>query len=428
MVLNLVALWKQEARNPGAHRAPTAPRPTSGESWRRFSRGRQSAPPAGGGRARHRRLQHAGHPARALWRPDPAASPSAQTTALTALLAAGGARRLRARRAHARPRRRSLPLAAFGALVGIVAFTAVIFAAPLGIAARCSRSASTLIGFGGGLFAHGTLTAAMAHGARRRRSAWRWAPGAPCRPPPPAAPSPSAACIRDVVAGLATHGALGAALTGPSPATASSTTSRSCCCSPPWSRSARSCAPRATARRPIVVAASASPSCPASPASRRSAMPSGAITGYIDVAQVVALRVLGLLRRADLSTSGARTSGKATRSMSDRSDARRGPGLPARCPSPRPSCCRMAARCYGAARTPRSRDRSRAKPIARLARRAAASRPAIRCSTASARPPMPMRADMPDLTFDAACRDRAAARRGRRLQSRTRIPTRAAWR
>ncbi len=87
--------------------------------------------------------------------------PVGATTALTAMLAVGGglglllaARRLtRGADAHR--------VAGMGALVGVVAFACVIFAAPadsqplfgLGVA---------LIGFGGGMFAHGTLTASMA--------------------------------------------------------------------------------------------------------------------------------------------------------------------------------------------------------------------------------------------------------------------------
>ena len=51
-------------------------------------------------------------------------------------------------------------LAAFGSLIGIVAFVLVIFAAPLE-SAGVFRVGTALIGFGGGLFAVGTLTAAM---------------------------------------------------------------------------------------------------------------------------------------------------------------------------------------------------------------------------------------------------------------------------
>jgi BCD family chlorophyll transporter-like MFS transporter len=84
----------------------------------------------------------------------------AATTQLTALLAFGAlvafglAARALARGGDA------CRIAAYGALVGLVAFPAVLFAAPVG-SALLFRIGATLIGFGGGLFAVGTLTAAM---------------------------------------------------------------------------------------------------------------------------------------------------------------------------------------------------------------------------------------------------------------------------
>ena len=51
-------------------------------------------------------------------------------------------------------------LAAWGLVVGLGGFAAVIFAAPLQ-APNLFRAGATLIGLGGGLFAVGTLTAAM---------------------------------------------------------------------------------------------------------------------------------------------------------------------------------------------------------------------------------------------------------------------------
>ena len=69
--------------------------------------------------------------------------------------------RLRARRALARPGRRSRTASpAFGALAGVLAFSAVIFAEPLQ-SPLLFRVGAALIGFGGGLFSVGTLTAAM---------------------------------------------------------------------------------------------------------------------------------------------------------------------------------------------------------------------------------------------------------------------------
>jgi BCD family chlorophyll transporter-like MFS transporter len=102
-----------------------------------------------------------------------------ETTALTAIIATGtligfavAARRLAA---DADPYR----LAAYGVVAGLLAFSAVIFSAPLGSAALF-RVGTALIGFGGGLFAVGTLTAAMTLG-RGAQSGLALGPGAPCR-------------------------------------------------------------------------------------------------------------------------------------------------------------------------------------------------------------------------------------------------------
>ena len=165
MVLNCIALWKQEARKPVAHRSRRGPA--------FVPRGVGCVPPrrpvsprAGRGRARHRRLQHAGHPARALRRRGPAARRRRHDRAHRA------ARRRHARRPsrwrHRCSRRGADPyrLAGYGALAGIVAFSAVIFSAPLG-SPTLFRVGTLLIGFGGGLFAR--RHADRRHGARRQR-------------------------------------------------------------------------------------------------------------------------------------------------------------------------------------------------------------------------------------------------------------------
>ena len=74
---------------------------------------------------------------------------------------------------------------------------------------------TALIGFGGGLFAAGTLTAAMALATRRRKRAWRSARGARCRLLPQAAASRSAVAFATSVTSLASHAPRSAsALTG----------------------------------------------------------------------------------------------------------------------------------------------------------------------------------------------------------------------
>ncbi|MFM7434034.1 MAG: PucC family protein, partial [Gammaproteobacteria bacterium] len=83
------------------------------------------------------------------------------TSQLTALSAVGA---LVAFGLAARSLRRGaepLRVAAVGALVGVLAFAAVVLAEPMG-SALLFRIGAVLIGFGGGLFSVGTLLAAMA--------------------------------------------------------------------------------------------------------------------------------------------------------------------------------------------------------------------------------------------------------------------------
>ncbi len=159
MVLNCVALWKQEARKPSST-AVDEDQPSFREAWAAFRHGGRSA----------RVLVAVGLGTAAFSMQDILLEPYGgevlklgvgATTALTALLAMGTlgaftlAASLLARGAD--PYR----LAGYGALAGIVAFSAVIFSAPLG-SPTLFRVGTLLIGFGGGLFGVGTLTGAMA--------------------------------------------------------------------------------------------------------------------------------------------------------------------------------------------------------------------------------------------------------------------------
>jgi MFS transporter, BCD family, chlorophyll transporter len=157
MVLNCIALWKQEARNPSLTMRNHAPE--FRQAWTIFSSTGQV----------RRRLIATGLGTFGFSMQDILLEPYggkilnmsvASTTALTAMLATGGAiglycaaRRLtRGADAHR--------VAGSGALAGLFAFAAIIFAAPLQSTILFSAGV-TLIGFGGGLFAHGTLTAMM---------------------------------------------------------------------------------------------------------------------------------------------------------------------------------------------------------------------------------------------------------------------------
>ncbi|MEY8878390.1 MAG: PucC family protein, partial [Leptothrix sp. (in: b-proteobacteria)] len=101
-------------------------------------------------------------------------------------------------------------VAATGALIGLPAFAAVVFAAPLE-APWLFRLGTGLIGFGGGFFAVGTLTAAM---TLERADQVGLALGAWGAIQASAAGFAVAAggAIRDGVSALATRGLLGSAL------------------------------------------------------------------------------------------------------------------------------------------------------------------------------------------------------------------------
>ncbi len=165
MVLNGIALWQQEPRDPSR---TTVDRPTVAwrETWATFSRGKRT----------RRSLIAVGLGTVAFSMQDILLEPYGgqvlhltvgATTALTASLAAGGlagftlAARLLGDGTD--PHR----LAGYGAVVGLVAFSALIFAAPLGSATLFGLGVA-LIGFGAGLFAHCTLTAAMALAGKER--------------------------------------------------------------------------------------------------------------------------------------------------------------------------------------------------------------------------------------------------------------------
>ena len=159
MVLNMVALWKQETRNPMSRTEIAEPRPRFRDAWRVFV--------AGGDAIRLLVVVALGTFAfnmqDVLLEPYGAQilglSVSA-TTSLTAIFSVGSilafalAGRVLLRGTDAGR------LTAAGVLVGAVGFASVVFAAPLD-SAWLFRLGTALIGFGEGLFAVGTLTFAM---------------------------------------------------------------------------------------------------------------------------------------------------------------------------------------------------------------------------------------------------------------------------
>ena len=212
MVLNVAALWKQEARNP-ARTAHTLAQPTFLQAWQAFSAEEKST----------RRLVALGLGPVAVSMQDLVLEPSGgqilhlpvgTTTALTALLALGGligfSIAARAIGRGADPYR----LAALGTMVGLVAFTCVIFADPLASLVLFAAGV-TLIGLGGGLFAHCTLTTAMRMAKPGQIGLALGVWGA-VQASAAGTSTALGGLIRDGVSMLAARGSLGEALSGPS--------------------------------------------------------------------------------------------------------------------------------------------------------------------------------------------------------------------
>ena len=159
LILNLIALWKQEKVRPMSREERTAPRPLFRDAWRDFASGGTAGRllvvvfiGTMGFNMQDVLLEPYGGEILGL-------SVSA-TTVLTAIWAGGALTGfgLAARwlAAGVTPYR----MAARGLLAGVAAFSAVIFSAPLN-AAPLFFAGTALIGLGGGLFSVATLTAAM---------------------------------------------------------------------------------------------------------------------------------------------------------------------------------------------------------------------------------------------------------------------------
>jgi BCD family chlorophyll transporter-like MFS transporter len=159
LVLNGLAMWKQETRRPLRGAAAPAQDPTFRESWLAFCAGDNTI----------RRLAIVGLGTLAFGMADVLLEPFggqvlhlsvSATTKLTALFAVGGligfgvASRVISRGAD------PYAVARNGALIGLPAFVLVMAAAPLQLP-PLFLVGNFLIGFGGALFGHGTLTATM---------------------------------------------------------------------------------------------------------------------------------------------------------------------------------------------------------------------------------------------------------------------------
>lgn len=165
LVLNVLALWKQEGRDRTRKHSPI-PDPSFRESWASFAQGGAAV----------RRLVAVGLGTMAFAMEDVLLEPYGgeilqlsvgATTFLTATLACGSligfgfASRVLSRGAD--PYR----MAASGVIVGVPAFMAVIIAAPIQ-SIPLFAAGTFFIGLGAGLFGHGTLTATMQYAPKEQ--------------------------------------------------------------------------------------------------------------------------------------------------------------------------------------------------------------------------------------------------------------------
>jgi BCD family chlorophyll transporter-like MFS transporter len=211
MILNCVALWKQEPRNPAGNRK-ASPRPSFREAWRQLMQQK----------GMYRFLMVVGLGSAGFSMQDILLEPYgaevlglsvSATTFLTAILAFGAllAFAIAARRLSrgADPHR----LGAYGVMVGVVAFTIVLLAGPTE-SGLLFRIGTLLIGFGGGLFAVSTLTAAMEMAGKSDNGLVLGAWGA-VQATAIGIGVAMGGGLRDVVNSLAVGGHLGETLTGP---------------------------------------------------------------------------------------------------------------------------------------------------------------------------------------------------------------------
>ncbi|HRI48894.1 MAG TPA: MFS transporter [Pseudomonadota bacterium] len=209
MVLNIIALWKQEVRSP-APAQPDEPRLSFAASYRAFLTGGAAS----------RLLVAVGLGGAGFNMQDILLEPYggeilhlsvAATTSLTALMACGTLAGLLLAARWLSRGHDPYHLAALGALIGIAGFSAVIFSAPL--ASLPLFWAGTMgIGFGGGWFAVGTLTASMALSERGQSGLAIGAWGA-VQATVAGGGIAVGGAVRDLLSGLAIRGALGPGLT-----------------------------------------------------------------------------------------------------------------------------------------------------------------------------------------------------------------------
>jgi BCD family chlorophyll transporter-like MFS transporter len=211
MLFNVVALWKQEVRQPHLTH-PDRERPGFRATWREFS----------GTRRTLRLLVAVALGTAAFSMQDILLEPYgaqvlglsvSQTTELTAILAAGMLIAFLMASHHLARGTDPVRVSGYGAVIGLFAFAAVLLAAPLD-SSLLFRCGTGLIGLGGGFFAVGTLTSAMTLGRQEHTGLALGAWGAVQATAAGLAIAAGGA-TRDLVSVWATSGALGQALNGP---------------------------------------------------------------------------------------------------------------------------------------------------------------------------------------------------------------------
>jgi BCD family chlorophyll transporter-like MFS transporter len=208
MVLNLTALWKQEARVVVAP-APEAAAPAFGKSMKEFLTGGPAA----------RLLVAVGLGGAGFNMQDILLEPYggeilklsvSATTSLTALMAGGTLVGLALASRWLSRGFDPHQLAAIGSMLGIVGFSGLIFSAPLG-SLPLFLCGIGLIGLGGGWFAVGTLTASMALSEKGQSGLAIGAWGA-VQATVTGVGVAAGGGLRDLISRLATDGALGPGL------------------------------------------------------------------------------------------------------------------------------------------------------------------------------------------------------------------------
>jgi BCD family chlorophyll transporter-like MFS transporter len=213
LVLNALALWQQEARRPVRGAQPPPPAASFGQAWRSYI--------AGDGA--RRRLLAIGLGTMAFGMQDVLLEPYGgqvlgmgvgDTTWLTATLAGGGLLGFSLASGILSRGFDPARLALVGAWIGIPAFAAVILAAST-LSVPLFASGALCIGFGAGLFGHGTLTVTMNRAPKEQTGLALGAWGA-VQATAAGAGVALGGVLRDLVGALASQGIFGAALARPS--------------------------------------------------------------------------------------------------------------------------------------------------------------------------------------------------------------------